>query len=288
MRWPNGTADGHATSQPRHSTHASIAAVNAASIGAPPSCTARIAAMRPRGDAISSPVTRYVGQAGRQSPHATQATSSSSSAGWRRHAALRSEREPAGVELAGRVERVLDPRAARARFGERDAERVEAGCARPRAAASRPRPRPRPRARGEPGLGRRRRRARCRRRPRRARCSRRRRGRRASAASAPGRTEIRPRCGPVGPRGRRVDRSQPGAALLARRRRRGGPRAARACGVPSQARHDGPEEPRRAARPARASLAAQLEHAGRGWVRSVTCTITPSVPSEPTSSRGRS
>ena len=39
--------------------------------------TARIAAMRPRGDAISRPVTRYVGQCGRHSPHATHATSSS-------------------------------------------------------------------------------------------------------------------------------------------------------------------------------------------------------------------
>ena len=35
--------------------------------------------MRPRGDATSSPVTRYVGQCGRHSPHATHATSSSSS-----------------------------------------------------------------------------------------------------------------------------------------------------------------------------------------------------------------
>ena len=41
--------------------------------------TARIAAIRPRGDAISRPVTRYVGQCGRHSPHDTHATSSSSS-----------------------------------------------------------------------------------------------------------------------------------------------------------------------------------------------------------------
>ena len=38
--------------------------------GAPSSSTARIAAMRPRGDNCSSPVTRYVGQCGRHSPHA--------------------------------------------------------------------------------------------------------------------------------------------------------------------------------------------------------------------------
>ena len=47
-------------------------------LGAVASAPARIAAMRPRGDAASSPVTRYVGQCGRQSPHATHAASSSS------------------------------------------------------------------------------------------------------------------------------------------------------------------------------------------------------------------
>ncbi len=46
---------------------------NVSSVDARPSCTARIAAIRPRGDADSSPVNRYVGQCGRHRPHATQA-----------------------------------------------------------------------------------------------------------------------------------------------------------------------------------------------------------------------
>ena len=58
IRWPNCTPDGHAASHPRHCTHSSIARRNASSIGAARSSTARIAAMRPRGDAISRPVTR--------------------------------------------------------------------------------------------------------------------------------------------------------------------------------------------------------------------------------------
>ena len=55
---PNGTLDGHAVSQPRHCTQASMKPTNASSGSAPSQCTARIAAMRPRGDAASSPVTR--------------------------------------------------------------------------------------------------------------------------------------------------------------------------------------------------------------------------------------
>ena len=48
-------------------------AANVSSVAARPSWTARIAAIRPRGDADSSPVRRYVGQWGRHRPHATQA-----------------------------------------------------------------------------------------------------------------------------------------------------------------------------------------------------------------------
>lgn len=47
--------------------------------GASSICTARIAAIRPRGDFASSPVTRKVGQCGRQSPQLTHEASSSSS-----------------------------------------------------------------------------------------------------------------------------------------------------------------------------------------------------------------
>ena len=46
------------------------------SVGARPSWTARIAAMRPRGEADSSPVSRYVGQWGRHKPQATHASRS--------------------------------------------------------------------------------------------------------------------------------------------------------------------------------------------------------------------
>src|SRR5580658_9335377 len=77
MSRPKGTAEGQATSHARHWTHRSMNDVNVASITAP-ACTARMAAMRPRGDADSSPVTRYVGQLGRHSPHDTHAASSSS------------------------------------------------------------------------------------------------------------------------------------------------------------------------------------------------------------------
>ena len=54
---------------------------NVSSTTAAPSATARIAAIRPRGEADSSPVSRYVGQCGRHSPQATH-ESRSTSAGW--------------------------------------------------------------------------------------------------------------------------------------------------------------------------------------------------------------
>ena len=47
------------------------------STSARPSATALIAARRPRGEAVSSPVSRNVGQCGRHNPQATQASSSS-------------------------------------------------------------------------------------------------------------------------------------------------------------------------------------------------------------------
>ncbi len=52
--------------------------VKEASTSASPSSTARIAAIRPRGEAVSRPVRRKVGQWGRQSPHDTHLTTSSS------------------------------------------------------------------------------------------------------------------------------------------------------------------------------------------------------------------
>ena len=70
---PNGTWDGHTSSQARQTRHRSMNRANVSSVAARPSWTARIAVIRPRGDADSSPVSRYVGQCGRQRPHATQA-----------------------------------------------------------------------------------------------------------------------------------------------------------------------------------------------------------------------
>ena len=76
---PNGTPLGQAASHARHARHSSIIVVNDALTVATPSSTARIAAIRPRGDAVSRPVSRKVGQCGRHSPHATHLTTSSSS-----------------------------------------------------------------------------------------------------------------------------------------------------------------------------------------------------------------
>ena len=75
---PKGTPLGQAASQARHARHSSIIVVKEASTPAWPSSTARIAAMRPRGEAVSRPVRRKVGQWGRQRPHATHLTTSSS------------------------------------------------------------------------------------------------------------------------------------------------------------------------------------------------------------------
>ena len=75
---PNGTPLGQAASHARHARHSSIIVVNDALTVATPSSTARIAAIRPRGDAVSRPVSRKVGQCGRHSPHATHLTTSSS------------------------------------------------------------------------------------------------------------------------------------------------------------------------------------------------------------------
>jgi hypothetical protein len=58
MRWPKRTEDGQAASQPRHWMHSSMKRSNDSSSGAPPNWTAFIAAMRPRGEAVSRPVTR--------------------------------------------------------------------------------------------------------------------------------------------------------------------------------------------------------------------------------------
>lgn len=79
MRCPKGTNAGHTGSHPRHCTHSFIIPANSSSSGAPAHWTSRIAAIRPRGDARSSPVTLHVGHAGRQRPHATHRASSSSS-----------------------------------------------------------------------------------------------------------------------------------------------------------------------------------------------------------------
>ncbi len=55
---PKGTPLGQAGSQPRHCTHVSIERTTSSSRGAPSFCTARMRAMRPRGEAMSSPVAR--------------------------------------------------------------------------------------------------------------------------------------------------------------------------------------------------------------------------------------
>ena len=55
---PKGTCDGHTSSHARHTRHRSMNRVNVSSVVARPSWTARIAVIRPRGDADSSPVRR--------------------------------------------------------------------------------------------------------------------------------------------------------------------------------------------------------------------------------------
>ena len=273
---------------------------NASSSGAPSSSTARIAAMRPRGESRSRPVTRYVGQCGRHSPHATQATSSSSSTGSMPARSRGRGRRVDGQSSVGAAgcarastcrsgsNAVRDPRCDRRGVrAARDAEAVETGRTRfaqqptagrlGRGAARRQR-----RAR------RRRRRARCRRRPRPASGRRRRVSSGASVAERRGRTEIRPRCGPVGPR--RAPRCDRPARRSARARRRRRPRPfeqhVRVRAVPREARR--PVQVARRSANGSASVVNHSRRRGRGWHRSVTCTSTPIVPSEPTSSRGRS
>jgi len=75
---PNGTPLGQAASHARHARHSSIIVMNDPSIAAPSSTTARIAAIRPRGEAVSRPVMRKVGQCGRHSPQATHRPMSAS------------------------------------------------------------------------------------------------------------------------------------------------------------------------------------------------------------------
>src|SRR3954462_1701004 len=76
-----------------------------ASSAAAPAWTARLAPIRPRGDADSSPVIRYVGQWGRQSPQATQAASSSSST----NSFTALLHPPSGIHPARRIEHLLPP-----------------------------------------------------------------------------------------------------------------------------------------------------------------------------------
>ncbi len=79
IKAPKCTPDGHAVSQPRHRTQRSMKFTKSSSTGNAPDSTARMALMRPRGDADSSSVARYVGQCGRQRPQDTQALSRSGS-----------------------------------------------------------------------------------------------------------------------------------------------------------------------------------------------------------------
>ncbi len=76
MARPNGTMDGHTTSQARHWRQKPIMSAKVSSTPAMPSATAAIAVSLPRGDAVSSPVSRKVGQWGRHRPHVTQESSS--------------------------------------------------------------------------------------------------------------------------------------------------------------------------------------------------------------------
>ena len=230
MRRPNGTPDGHAASQPA-ARHALLhrGAERVVDRRVVP-LDARIAAMRPRGDAISRPVTRYVGQCGRHSPHDTHATSASSSR-WSGPLIVSRGRRPVrpngrrpGLQPAVGVERVLDPAHQRG-VRQRPAVAVVVG----RAARFAEHPAAvRVRDARAPA------RARRRRRPRRARCRRRAphtSARRPAASdrrsrTRSGRTEMRPRCDALGQR--RRPRSSARVASLRLRRRLRRPRAARA------------------------------------------------------------
>ena len=76
---PNGTCEGQTSSQARHARRSRISEARERLVGTErPSATERIAVIRPRGEADSSPVARYVGRCGKHSPHATQAARSAS------------------------------------------------------------------------------------------------------------------------------------------------------------------------------------------------------------------
>jgi hypothetical protein len=78
MALPKGTKEGHAASQARHWRQKLIISSKVSSTGATPSAMADIAVSLPRGDAPSSPVSRYVGHTGRHRPHCTHEASSES------------------------------------------------------------------------------------------------------------------------------------------------------------------------------------------------------------------
>ena len=97
-----------------------------------------------------------------------------------------------------------------------------------------------------------------------------------SAPSAPGRTEIRPRCAPSGSAG--------GVRSPARHRPRGASASTSArdafeqhatCVVPSHAMHDGPEDAARTLERVERRSRAPRGRPGRGWHRSVTWTMHP-------------
>ena len=95
--------DGQAASQPRHCTHRSMNAGELVVERRRPRAPRASAAMRPRGDADSSPVTRYVGQCGRHRPQ-DDARGQLVVVDEQLHAAT-----PARVQSTGRVERRLRP-----------------------------------------------------------------------------------------------------------------------------------------------------------------------------------
>lgn len=75
-RSPNGTPDGHAVSHARHPRHRSrCVPISASSSGTSPSRSRRMSTRRPRGLSFSSSRFTYVGQACRQNPQCTQASS---------------------------------------------------------------------------------------------------------------------------------------------------------------------------------------------------------------------
>src|SRR3954468_83789 len=69
------TPEGHAVTHAMHPRHWSKCCTIASSSGSP-STSCRIRWMRPRGESISSPQSRYVGQDGRQKPQCTQSATS--------------------------------------------------------------------------------------------------------------------------------------------------------------------------------------------------------------------